>query len=36
LSRREQRGFSVTFEPFTGGHEIPDAVVTELRSFLFG
>ncbi|HEY1533468.1 MAG TPA: dienelactone hydrolase family protein [Polyangiaceae bacterium] len=32
----EQRGFSVTFEPFTGGHEIPDAVMTELRSFFFG
>jgi phospholipase/carboxylesterase len=32
----EQRGFSVTFEPFTGGHEIPDAVVSELRSFFFG
>ena len=35
-SELEQRGFSVTFEPFSGGHEIPEAVVSELRSFLFG
>jgi phospholipase/carboxylesterase len=35
-SELEQRGFSVTFEPFSGGHEIPSAVVTELQRFLFG
>ncbi|HEX3852316.1 MAG TPA: hypothetical protein VHW01_15205 [Polyangiaceae bacterium] len=32
----ERRGFPVTFEPFSGGHEIPEAVVTKLQSFLFG
>ena len=32
----ERRGFSVTFQPFSGGHEIPEAVVTQLQSFLFG
>ncbi len=32
----EQRGLNVTWQPFSGGHEIPDAVVAELRSFLFG
>jgi len=35
-SELERRGFSVTFQPFSGGHEIPEAVVTELQSFLFG
>jgi phospholipase/carboxylesterase len=35
-SELEERGFSVTFEPFSGGHEIPEAVVSELRRFLFG
>ena len=35
-SELERRGFSVTFQPFSGGHEIPDAVVTQLQSFLFG
>ncbi len=32
----EQRGLDVTWLPFSGGHEIPEAVVTELRTFLFG
>jgi phospholipase/carboxylesterase len=35
-SELERRGFSVTFEPFSGGHEIPNPVVTKLQSFLFG
>jgi phospholipase/carboxylesterase len=35
-SELEQRGFSVRFAPFSGGHEIPGAVVSELQSFLFG
>jgi phospholipase/carboxylesterase len=35
-SELEQRGFPVTFQPFSGGHEIPGAVVTALQSFLFG
>jgi phospholipase/carboxylesterase len=32
----EERGFSVTWRPFSGGHEIPDNVVRELGAFLFG
>lgn len=32
----EQRGMNVTWRPFSGGHQIPDAVVSELRAFLFG
>ncbi|MEO8903246.1 MAG: alpha/beta fold hydrolase [Polyangiaceae bacterium] len=32
----EQRGLDVTWQPFSGGHQIPDAVVTGLRTFLFG
>ncbi len=35
-SELEQRGLDVTWLPFSGGHEIPEAVVTELRTFLFG
>ncbi len=35
-SELERCGFSVTFQPFSGGHEIPEAVVTQLQSFLFG
>jgi len=35
-SELERRGFSVTFQPFSGGHEIPEAVVAQLQSFLFG
>ncbi|MEO7036258.1 MAG: alpha/beta fold hydrolase [Polyangiaceae bacterium] len=32
----EERGLDVTWQPFSGGHQIPDAVVTGLRTFLFG
>jgi phospholipase/carboxylesterase len=32
----EQRGLQVTWLPFSGGHEIPEGVVLELRTFLFG
>lgn len=31
----EPHGYPVTFFPFYGGHEIPRAVVAELRKFLF-
>ena len=31
----EMRGFSVKFRDFEGGHEIPEAIVAELKSFLF-
>jgi phospholipase/carboxylesterase len=31
----EQHGFEVTWRPFDGVHEIPDAVVTEMERFLF-
>jgi phospholipase/carboxylesterase len=34
-SELEQHGFAVTWQPFHGGHEIPDGVVAELKSFLF-
>jgi phospholipase/carboxylesterase len=30
----EQNGFSVTWVPFDGGHDIPDPVVSGLRAFL--
>ena len=32
----EQHGFAVNFQSFHGGHEIPQAVVSELARFLFG
>jgi phospholipase/carboxylesterase len=32
----ERHGFSVTWRPFDGGHDIPPAIVEELRRFLFG
>lgn len=35
-SELSTRGFDVTWRPFTGGHEIPDEIVRELRRFLFG
>jgi phospholipase/carboxylesterase len=35
-SELERRGFSVSFEPFSGGHEIPSPVVMKLQRFLFG
>jgi phospholipase/carboxylesterase len=30
----EQNGFAVTWVPFDGGHDIPDPVITALRTFL--
>ena len=32
----EAHGFPVTWRPFEGGHEIPEPIVAELQSFLFG
>jgi phospholipase/carboxylesterase len=32
----ERHGFTVTWRPFAGGHEIPPAILEELRGFLFG
>jgi phospholipase/carboxylesterase len=32
----ERHGFTVTWRPFQGGHEIPVAIIEELRVFLFG
>jgi phospholipase/carboxylesterase len=32
----EQRGLSVTWQPFRGGHEIPASVQATLQDFLFG
>jgi phospholipase/carboxylesterase len=32
----ERHGFTVTWRPFQGGHEIPVTIVEELRIFLFG
>jgi phospholipase/carboxylesterase len=32
----ERHGFTVTWRPFQGGHEIPGAIIEELRVFLFG
>jgi phospholipase/carboxylesterase len=31
----ERHGFSVEWHPFEGGHEIPPAVVSDLRTFVF-
>lgn len=31
----EARGFAVTWRPFEGGHQIPEAIVNDLRPFLF-
>jgi phospholipase/carboxylesterase len=31
----ERHGFTVTWRPFDGGHEIPRSVVSDLRTFLF-